>query len=331
MTSSFALSFTLVCLGGVLTGIFALPMKYLTRWRWENIWSVYGLFALVVIPGLVIGVVIPNVLEIYARLPLDRVLLILLCGCLWGVGSVTFGIGVDRLGMGLSFSLIMGISTLLGTVLPFFMAEQLNLRIGLFVGGFALLLGAVGLAGLAGVRREHDQAGARKPRNYAGGVAICVLSGVLSSLFNIGMVLARPVQEAAAASGAPAWASGNAVWPLLLGGGFLANASWCGYLLKRNGTAKLYGAGSWREWLGAFAMGAAWIGGVMLYGAGAWFMGSRGPVLGFPVFTSLMLVCAYGAGRLTGEWGGVRPATLRWMNAAVALSVVSLFLIGYSR
>ncbi len=332
MTSSFASSFALVCLGGVLTGVFALPMKYLTRWRWENIWLIYALCAQVIIPVVVIGSVVPDLAGVYARVPTTRLLLILLCGYLWGVGSVTFGIGVDRLGMGLGFSLIIGISTLLGTLLPFFMAGELHMRVAAFAGGFGLLLAGVALAGVAGVWRERDQAVAgSKALAYGSGLAICLVSGLLSSLFNIGMVVARPVQEEAAAAGAPAWASGDAVWPLFLFGGFLANATWCGYRLKKNNTARLYRTGSWREWAGAAAMGAAWIGGVLAYGAGAWSMGPLGPVIGFPVFTSLMVVCAYGAGRLTGEWRGVLPATQRWMNVAIGLSVLSLFLLGYSK
>jgi L-rhamnose-H+ transport protein len=332
MTASFASSFALVCLGGVLTGIFAAPMKYLLRWRWENIWLVYAFCAQVAIPTLVIAAVVPGLAGVYASVPTSSLLLILLCGYLWGVGSVTFGIGVDRLGMGLGFSLIIGISTLLGTLLPFFMAGELQLRVAVFGSGFTLLLGGVALAGVAGVRRERDQAGTgSRVLPYASGLVICTISGILSSLFNIGMVVARPVQERAAAGGAPAWAAGDAAWPLFLFGGFLANATWCGYLLKKNGTAALYRAGGWREWAGSVAMGAAWIGGVLAYGAGAWSMGALGPVLGFPVFTSLMVLCAYAAGRVAGEWRGVLPGTQRWMNAAIALSVLSLFLLGYSK
>ncbi len=78
-------------------------------------------------------------------------------------------------------------------------------------------------------------------------------------------------------------------------------------------------------------MGAAWILGVLAYGAGAWMMGPLGPIVGFPVFTALMLVSAYVMGRFAGEWRGVTPVATRSMNTAVALNVISLFLIGLSR
>ena len=332
MTSSFSISFILVCLGGVLTGVFTAPMKHLTRWRWENIWFIYALFAQVVIPWLVIGSVVPHLLQLYGAVPVSRLLLVLALGYLWGLGSVTFGMGVHMLGAGLGFSLIMGISTLLGTVLPLFLSGPLNLKLLPFVLGLASLLAAVALSGFAGMRRDRFglELGGRRGK-FGAGLAICSISGVLSSFFNIGMVVARPIQEQAAKGSAPAWASGEAVWPVLLFGGFLANATYCGYLMRKNHTVGLFFQSAWKEWAGAVAMGCAWILGVLAYGAGAWLMGPPGPILGFPVFTALMLVCAYGVGRFAGEWRGVSSVTVNWMNTAVALNVVSLFLIGYSR
>ncbi len=329
MTTSFLPAFLLVCVGGVLTGVFTAPMKYLTRWRWENVWLVYALFAQLIIPWAVIGTLVPHLLNLYTQVPLPRLLLVLLLGTFWGMGSVTFGIGVDRLGAGLGFALIMGIATLLGTILPLFLAGPSSLKPLPFVLGLVLLMSGVALSGFAGMRREGVVAS--KERRFAIGLTICIASGVLSSFFNIGMVVAKPIQDLATTRGAPAWASGDAVWPVLLCGCFLANASYCGFLFRKNGTGRrFFQAGYW-EWCGGLGMGAAWIIGVLAYGAGAMSMGQLGPVLGFPVFTALMLVCAYGVGRISGEWRGVDRTTLRWMNAAVMLNVISVFVIGYSR
>ena len=329
MASSFLSAFLLVCLGGVLTGVFTAPMKYLTRWRWENVWLVYAFFAQLIIPCAVIGVVIPHLLSLYEQVPTPRLFLVLLLGTLWGIGSVTFGIGVDRLGAGLGFALIMGISTLLGTVLPLFLSGPGSLKPLPFVLGLLLLMSGVALSGFAGMRRERVVSS--KERRFATGLAICIASGILSSFFNIGMVVAKPIQGLAATRGASGWASGDAVWPVLLCGCFLANAAYCGFLLTKNGTGRLYFQAGWWEWCGAFSMGAAWIIGVLAYGAGAMAMGQLGPVLGFPVFTALMLVCAYGVGRISGEWRGVDRPTVRWMNTAVLLNVISVFVIGYGR
>jgi len=214
-------------------------------------------------------------------------------------------------------------------LLPLFLSGLRNLKPLPFVLGLVLLMSGVVLSGFAGMRRERVVSS--QARRFATGLAICIVSGILSSFFNIGLVMAKPIQELAATRGAPGWAASDAVWPILLCGCFLANAAYCGFLLKKNGTGRLYFRAGWWEWCGASGMGAAWIFGVLAYGAGAMAMGQLGPVLGFPIFTALMLACAYIAGRLSGEWQGVDRRTLRWMNAAVALNVISVFVIGYGR
>ncbi len=328
----FAVAFALVTLGGLLTGAFAAPLKGMRRFKWENAWLAYSLFGLVVIPLAVIGNTVPHLGHLYWETPPARLLLVFGLGLLWGCGCATFGVGIDRLGMGLGFALIMGISTLLGTLAPLLLASGSRPQPYLFGAGLALLLAGIGICGHAGVGREKaNRTPSAGRRGYTSGLVICAISGVLSSLFNTGMVAGKPIQEAASRAGAADWASGNAVWPLLLFGGFLANLSYCGYLLAKNGTIGLYLTAGWREWAGAFAMGAAWIGGVMMYGAGAFLMGGLGPILGWPMFTALMLFCAYLLGRLTGEWREAPPGVVRRMNLGVALNIASLFLIASSK
>jgi L-rhamnose-H+ transport protein len=333
MDTSMAFAFLLVSLGGLLTGVFALPMKFITSWKWENVWLSFAFFGFVLIPGAVLGSAIPNLWEIYGQIVPERVLLIVVIGYFWGLGAVTYGLSIDRLGMGLGSAFVLGISTLLGTLLPILMAGQVSLKWAPFVTGLSMLLGGIAVCGLAGRDRELTAAASSggPRRRYASGVAICIVSGVLSCLLNVGMVAGASIQEIARRGPAPGWAVGNVAWPMLLFGGFLANASYCGYLFVRNSSSQLYLAGGWREWLGSLAMGAAWFIGLLMYGAGAFFMGSLGPILGWPVFISLMVVSAYLAGRLTGEWRGVRPGITRRMNTGIALIVVSLFIIGYSR
>lgn len=332
MDTSMAFAFLLVSLGGLLTGVFALPMKFITRWKWENIWLSFSFFGFVLIPLVVLGSAIPNLREIYGQVLPARLLLIAAIGYLWGLGAVTYGLSIKRLGIGLGSAFVLGISTLLGTLLPIFMASQVSLKWLPFLTGLSMLLGGIAICGLAGRDRELAAAGSSgEPiQSYASGLVIRVVSGVLSCLLNVGMVTGAPIQEIARRGPTPRWAVGNVAWPILLFGGFLANASYCGYLFVRNSSSRLYLESGWRGWLGSFAMGAAWFIGLLMYGAGAIFMGSLGPIVGWPVFISLMVVSAYLAGRWTGEWHGAPSSITRRMNTGIALIVVSLFIIGYS-
>lgn len=55
MSGSIAFAFVLAALGGLLTGAFALPMKFVTRWKWENTWLAFSFFGFVLIPAVIIG------------------------------------------------------------------------------------------------------------------------------------------------------------------------------------------------------------------------------------------------------------------------------------
>ena len=51
-------------------------------------------------------------------------------------------------------------------------------------------------------------------------------------------------------------------------------------------------------------MGLLFVTGLSLYGIGSLRLGAMVPVLGFPVYTSAMVLSANAAGFLTGEWRG---------------------------
>ncbi len=333
MDVSFLFACLLATAGGLLTGAFALPMKFLNRWKWENVWLSFSLFGFVVVPAAIVGSAIPDLPALYGQVATARMALVVALGYLWGLGAVTYGLGMTRLGIGLGSAFVLGISTLVGTLLPIFMADDIALKWVPFVAGMAMLMAGIAACGLAGRGREialAESAGGQK-RQYVSGVVICVVAGAFSSLLNVGMVAGKPIQDVASRGSAAPWAAGNAVWPVVLFGGFLANATYCGYLLIRNRSLRLYASGGWREWLGTIAMGTAWIVGVLMYGAGAFFMGDLGPIIGWPVFLSLMVICSYLVGRLTGEWRRVPAPVVRRMNLGIATIVVSLFVIAYSR
>ena len=99
MDTSMAFAFLLVSLGGLLTGVFALPMKLITSWKWENIWLSFSFFGFFLIPVVVLRSAIPSLWGTYSQVALERVLLIAGIGYFWGLGAVTYGLSIDRLGM----------------------------------------------------------------------------------------------------------------------------------------------------------------------------------------------------------------------------------------
>src|SRR5437870_8211527 len=67
MNSGILWGLTLAVLSGTLDGSMALPMQFASRWRWENIWLVYSLFGMILLPWLVAFLTLSNALKIYEQ------------------------------------------------------------------------------------------------------------------------------------------------------------------------------------------------------------------------------------------------------------------------
>ena len=317
-------SMLLVVAGGVLTGIFAFPMKRLTEWQWENIWFAYSCFGFVLVPLLVVGATVSHMGAVYHSVTSGCLLAVLGSGYAWGWGSALFGVGIKRLGMGLGFSLILGITTVLGALAPFLLIHGAgNLHLHWLISGLLLLVVGLAFCGRAGSLRHQTAL----EGGYVSGLIICVLAGTLSAVFNFGTAAAGPIQQAALVKGTAGWAAANAFWPIMLFGGFLGNATYCSILFVRHGSLRNFWTTGTRGWSTCFIMGTVWIAGVLLYGLGSFRMGALGTVLGWPFFTSLMVLSAYVLGLFTGEWRGASLRSRVWMNAGVAIITASLFFV----
>ena len=86
---------------GILNGSFAAPMKRISNWEWENTWFVYALVALLILPISAAFISVPGLVGIYAKVDNAVILATLLTGFLYGIGSVTFGLGLHLAGLSL--------------------------------------------------------------------------------------------------------------------------------------------------------------------------------------------------------------------------------------
>ena len=107
----------LLLVAGIANASFALPMKFTRRWAWENTWLVFAVFALLVLPTVVTLATVPNLVQVYAGI-LPMILIVAAFGAGWGVAQVLFGLSVDLLGIALTFSIVLGISAAVGSMIP---------------------------------------------------------------------------------------------------------------------------------------------------------------------------------------------------------------------
>ncbi|MFR9583811.1 MAG: hypothetical protein SNG60_06055, partial [Rikenellaceae bacterium] len=73
-------------LAGVMLGLYALPEKYVKGYTYENTWSLFFLFALVVCPIVVAFPLINNFPAILGSIPGEVLGTMVCASILWGVG-----------------------------------------------------------------------------------------------------------------------------------------------------------------------------------------------------------------------------------------------------
>src|SRR5205807_10338871 len=113
---------------GVLQGLFAVPMKYARRWNYENIWLIYSLTGMVVLPWMLTIATVPHLGEVYALTPMPVLVRIASFGLCWGIGSALAGLGMNLLGIGLGIAIILVLSASLGSLIPLLILSPLQLH-----------------------------------------------------------------------------------------------------------------------------------------------------------------------------------------------------------
>ncbi len=325
----------IILLAGLFQGSFMLPSKWMRGWEWENYWLVFSVSAYLICPWALALTTIPNLGEVYHNAPLLPVMLVLLFGLGWGIGAVTFGLGVDAIGMALGFAVILGVATISGTIIPLVgkPPSQFTLVQGIAI-GVSLLIMLVGVAwcSFAGRWKEGEKEDAASPRrSYKQGVLICIASGLLSSCANLGYAWGEVIYSHAAGPNVPDYIATNALWPLLTPPLLLCNVGYSIYLLRKNHTANRFRvAGSGMNYFWAILMGLMWMSGIALYGMGASRLGELGKSLGWAIFMSSMVLVANALGVLSGEWRGAPSSANRNLAQGIMILLAAIAGLGYA-
>jgi len=319
-------------LSGICNGLFSAPMKMIPRWRWENIWLVFILVACILMPVTIVFATVSDYGGLVGASPPSAVGAALSFGFAWGFGAILFGLSVDRLGVSLANSLVIGLSSALGSLVPLLLQGALRLQprvIVLFLGILTFLAG-VWLCGAAGRLREGSSSSA-PARNLFVGYLFSLGAGVMSAVFNIGYSLAQAIRETGEHLGYPRFHATNAIWLLMLGAGAIPNIAFCLYLLRRNRTAPLFVESGWRRgWSLSILMGLLWGGSIFLYGAATPLLGDIGPSIGWPLSLAVGLLVANLMGVLLGEWRRASRIAVRYMRRGILTLVAAILICAIS-
>jgi len=309
-------------------------MKSSRCWKWENTWLVYATFALVLMPFALVAWAIPHPFAFFSSISLGMMLPALLFGFCWGIAQVTFGLSIARVGMAMAFAIVIGLSSLLGSVIPLavFHPGDLVGRAGLalLVSAILLVIGLVHYVQAGREREVNKVAADTHGREFRTGVLLCIFTGCFGSMINMGFVFGAPIAQRAVQLGVKPWSATLSVWLVVLVAGYLPNLAYTLFLLNRNGTARLFRNQWARESMLSVAAAVLWLFGMLGYGIGAGVMGKYGNSLGFAVCMAALLLWSSVLGLMAGEWNAALPATRKRMYAALVFIVLSVIVLSFS-
>jgi len=330
-----------IVFAGVLNGSFAVPMKTARVWKFEHVWGVFSLLAMFVIPWCGVLFAVPNWYSILTAIPRSGLAGLIALGLIWGVGSLFYGLAVELLGIALGFSIQLGLSIVIGALIPFALVRGLAVRSPsdwAFLGGIALMVIGVivcATAGKASKKKETSTTATAVTTEtfdrvrFRKGIVIAVLGGLGSPLLNFGIQYGTSLLPRSAAGAVLGqWIA----WAVFLSAASVSQAGWCFYrVVATRQTALFRAEGSRHDAVLVVVMGIVWAVSVFLYGASATSLGLIGTSVGWPVFIGIIVITSNAWGVALGEWKLRPKGDLYQMIDGSVVLIVAAFIIGWAR
>lgn len=334
-------------IGGFASGSFYMPYNRVKGWAWESYWIIGGLFSWLIVPPLAAWITIPGFAEIISATSGRIISITIMMGLLWGIGGLTYGLGVRYLGMSLGNSVILGLCSAFGALVPsiYYTINPTPGKISFtdmlgHTGGQLVLIGVVicligiVIIGKAGMMKEKEISGntsrtADREFSIVKGLIIAVISGILSSFFNFGIEAGKPMAEAAVQAGFNPLFQNNVTFVVLLWGGLTTNLVWTTILNLKNRTYGNFVDKSkplFNNYLFSALAGTMWFAQFFFYGMGESKLGNGAS--SWILHMSTIILTANMWGLYRKEWKGVSSRAIYTFVIGLAVLVLSVFIVG---
>jgi L-rhamnose-H+ transport protein len=328
-------------LGASCAASFYAPIEKVRRWSWETTWAVAGLFSWILLPIGVSLFLLPDFQGFYASMGSHLLLKVALFGAMWGVGNVSYGLTMRHLGMSLGIGVAIGVTLVVGTLIPPLLHGQAAMlfttRGGQFtMAGVIVALIGVATVSYAGHQKERQLSGETREFNVKLGLLLAVLCGIFSSGMSFAIDAARPMEAAALHLGVNPLYAALPSYVMIMGGGAVVNLSYCfvrlAALKRLSLRADLAQPGGTvlRNGLLAAAGGIMWYLQFFFYAWGAANVPQRLFYVNWMLHMSMYVLCGGLVGLALGEWAGVgsRPVRLLWAGILVIIAAANLVGLG---
>jgi L-rhamnose-H+ transport protein len=325
-----------IVVAGVLNGSFALPMKTARVWKFEHIWGVFSILAMIAIPWCAVLLAVPQWYGILTSIPGSGLASLVALGLLWGVASLLYGLAIDLLGLALGYSIQLGLSIMVGALVPFVLVRGFAVRAlsdWAFLAGVVLMAAGVIVCATAGrsamAAGTTTLAAAADRVKFRKGIVIAVLGGLGSPLLNLGIQYGTSLlPHFTASANLEQWLA----WAVFLSAAAVSQAGWCFYrVVAKRQMALFRGPASGHDAFLVFGMALVWAVSIFLYGASATSLGPIGTSVGWPVFIGLIVIASNVWGVSLGEWKQRPVGDLYRMIVGSAGLIAAAFIIGWTR
>ena len=324
--------------GAASAASFYAPIEKVKKWSLETTWAFAGLFSWILLPIGVSLVLLPNFGAFYSSIPSEVLWKAALFGAMWGVGNVNYGLTMRYLGMSLGIGVAIGVTLVIGTLVPPIMHGQaatlFQTRSGLIsMAGVVVALVGVAIVSYAGHQKEAQlKTGEATEFNLMLGLGLAVMCGIFSSGMSFAIDAAQPMQAAAQAVGVKPLYAALPSYVVIMGGGAIVNFAYCFFRLAAVSSISLkQDLAQPSDTLAKNAIMAA-TGGIMwylqffFYAWGAANIPERLAYVNWMLHMSGYVLFGGIVGLALGEWKGVtsRPIRLLWVGIVVIIIAANL-------
>lgn len=313
------------------------PQKNTVQWSWQTFWLAQAAVCWLLLPVLGTLLTIPSAGSVLAEIPTDLMVRTWLLGAVYGIGGTAFGIAIRYVGFSLTYAISVGLSCVLGTLLPPLFSGQLSVVLQqhgakYIITGMLLGIAGIALCGVAGRSKEKylQQQKGSSQFSLAKGLPLCLLAGVLSAVYGFAIAQAQPMADIAARYGAGDMQS-NIIYLFANTGAFTSTALYCVYLHSRNRTWGQYRSVPDRlgmYYLMALITGMLWYSQFFFYGLGHVRMGTY-KFSSWAIHMIMLVLFSSLAGIVMKEWAGANARMRQILSAAIAVLIIAVLIISY--
>ena len=144
-----ASGFLVLLIATLFQGSFGICFKKYQPFSWEAFWALFSIIGVLLMPHIWCAILIPNYFSYLTSTPWSVLWPGILAGFFWGISSIWYSRAIDYIGVSLVTGINLGLSNLLGSLVPMFILNKYpspSALVTLLIGQVILMVGVVVLS-----------------------------------------------------------------------------------------------------------------------------------------------------------------------------------------